>query len=297
LVRDGHSVSALARSAAAATAVSASGAEPVAGDLSSNVVDHLAGADVVFHAAAWVGSGGRPQVIAEVNVEGTRRMVEQAIEARVGRFVLVSTESVLLDGRPLDGVDESVPVPTRGHLSPYAASKAEAERIVLGAELDGLAVRPRLVWGPGDTTWLPGLVAKVDAGVFRWVDGGRHLGSTCHVRNLVEGLVLAAERGVPHNAYFVTDGEPRPFREFTTAYLATVGVDPGDASSPGWLMRAIAATAESAWKVLPGDAPLNRVEASMVSHPMVVDDSKARRELGYSPVVSFEDGMAELTGR
>jgi nucleoside-diphosphate-sugar epimerase len=297
LVRDGHDVVALARSADAAETVSGFGATPVPGDLHADLVQHLRGVDRVFHAAAVVGSAGDRAAMRRVNVEGTARLVDAAVAADVGRFVLVSTESVLLDGRSLDTVDETTPVPTDGHLSPYAATKAAAERLVLAERrIDTVAVRPRFVWGPRDSTWLPGLVAKVEAGVFRWVDGGRHLGSTCHVFNLVEALVLAAERGEPGEAYFVTDGPPLSFREFATAYLGTVGVHPGDASAPGWLLGGVAATVEALWRLLPGDPPLNRVEVNMVGHPMVIDDGKARRDLGYRPVISIEDGMAALAG-
>lgn len=298
LVADGHAVVALARSSAASEAVASRGAEPFEGDLiDGDLGPGVSGSDVVFHAAAWVGSGGDPTEVWRVNVDGTRNLLDAAVAAGARRFVLVSTESVLLDGRSLEQVNETMPVPTDGHLSPYAASKAAAERLVLGTEdIEAVAVRPRLVWGPGDTTWLPGLVAKVESGVFRWVDGGRHLGSTCHVHNLVEALVLAAERGRPGEAYFVTDGQPRTFREFAGAYLATAGVEVEDASAPGWLMRGAAALLEGVRKVLPGDPPLNRVEATMVSHPMVIDDTKARRDLGYRPVVTFEQGMASLVG-
>ena len=149
---------------------------------------------------------------------------------------------MFLDGRELDGIDETMPIPQRGHLSDYAASKAEAERLVIAANspnLETVAVRPRLIWGPGDGTWLPGLKDKVDSGVFLWIDHGKYLGSTCHVDNVVEGMVLAAERGQPESSYFITAGPPRTFRELVTAYLATAGVTPGDASVPGWLMRRV----------------------------------------------------------
>ena len=274
------------------------------GDLSSTerLAQGMRRAEVAFHCAAVVGSNVDRGEARRVNVEGTRNVVSASREAGLRRLVHVSTESVLHDGRPFDGVDETYPVPTKGHLSHYAASKAEAERIVLAANGDGLetiAIRPRLVWGPEDGTWLPGLVEKVRLGVFRWVDGGSHLGSTCHVYNLVEALVLAAESGRPGAAYFVTDGPPRSFREFAGAYMATAGVEVADRSVPGWLMRAAGAALETVWRVLPTRSapPVNRVEAYMVSHPQVFDDSAARAELGYRPVISFEEGLRELTSQ
>jgi nucleoside-diphosphate-sugar epimerase len=301
LKRDGHPVTALARSEGSAARVGSLGASAHRADLSSpgELERGLRGVEVVFHCAAVVGSHVDPDEAMRVNVEGTRNIVEAARDAGVRRFVHLSTESVLIDGRPLDGIDESYPVPERGHLSVYAATKAEAERIVLAANgdhLETIALRPRLIWGPEDGTWLPGLIEKVDSGMFRWVDNGSHLVSTCHVHNVVQAMVLAIDAGTPGSAYFVTDGAPRPFREFATAYLATAGVEVPDGSVPGWVMRAAGAALEALWRALPtrSDPPINRVEAYMVSHPQVFDDSAARRDLGYVPVITIDDGLAEL---
>lgn len=206
---------------------------------------------------------------------------------------------MLIDGQPLDGVDESVPIPDRGHLSVYAATKTEAERIGVKAndnQLETISLRPRLIWGPGDGAWLPGLVEKVEAGVFRWVDHGEHLTSTCHVYNVVEALILASDHGTPGSVYFITDGPAGPFKEFASAYLATADVQVGDGSIPGWVMRAGGAVLETIWRALPtkSSPPVNRVEAYMISHPPVFDDTKARNELSYRPVITVEAGLAEL---
>ena len=299
---DGHEVKALARSDESARRVSELGASPVRGDL--DAIDVLAGSvrggDVVFHAAAVVGTHIDKVEANRVNVKGTENVLTAARASGARRLVHLSTESVLHDGRPLDGVDESIPIPASGHLSEYAASKARAEEIVTGMsgpDLETVALRPRLIWGPEDGAWLPGLVEKVESGVFRWVDEGRHLGSTCHVYNVVEALVLAADRGSPGEAYFITDGPPRTFKEFASAYLATVDVNPGESSVPGWVMRSVGATLETIWRWLPTSSapPINRVEAYMVSHPQVFDDSKARADLGYRPVISVDEGLAELS--
>ena len=111
--------------------------------------------------------------------------------------------------------------------------------------------------------------------------------------------MLAIDRGVPGSAYFVTDGPPRPFREFAEAYLANAGVEPGDRSVPGWLMGATATALEAIWHLLPTNSPppVSRVEAHMVSHPQVFDDARAQSELGYRPVITVEEGLAELERR
>jgi nucleoside-diphosphate-sugar epimerase len=301
LVGGGWRVAALARSEPASARVRSLGATPVTGSLAdvAKMTAGMDGCDVVFHCAAMVGSWGDPAQLRSTNVDGTANVVAAARAAGVRRLVHLSTESVLLDGRELDGVDETTPIPERGHLSAYAATKAEAERLAIaasGPDLQVVAVRPRLVWGPDDATWLPSLMEKVSRGAFRWVDEGRHLGSTCHVDNVVEGMILAAEKGRAGESYFLTDGPPRTFREFATAYLATAGVVPADNSVPGWLMRMVGAVVEAVWRVLRirSAPPLNRVEVAMVSHPMILSDAKARSVLGYQPLAGFEDGMAAL---
>jgi nucleoside-diphosphate-sugar epimerase len=112
----------------------------------------------------------------------------------------------------------------------------------------------------------------------------------------VEGLVLAATRGTPGAAYFVTDGGSVVFREFVTRLLATQGVDPGDRNVPAPAARALAAVAEAAWRTLPlpGDPPLTRLEVWLTSQECTLDISAARRELGYAPVRTREEGLDEL---
>ncbi len=121
-----------------------------------------------------------------------------------------------------------------------------------GAGLETVVVRPRFVWGAGDTTLLPILVDMARSGRLRWIGGGRQLTSTTHVENTVEGLVLAAERGTPGNAYFVTDGSPVVFREFVSALLATQGVQAPEGELPLWAgASGRARVSETAWRLLP----------------------------------------------
>ncbi len=161
-------------------------------------------------------------------------MLRACRAAAVGRAVHVSTEAVLMHGQPLVHVDETYPLALRSK-APYSRSKAMAEQVVLeegrGA-LEAMIVRPRFVWGRGDTTLLPVLVEGTRSGAFRWVGGGRHLTSTTHVENTVEGLLCAAEHGRGGRAYFVTDGDPLPFRDFVGELIATQGVTPPEGSVP-----------------------------------------------------------------
>ena len=301
LVGDGHAVRALARSEAAAGKVSERGAEPVRGDLSDRAAMRAgaAGCELAFHAAAKLGDWGTRAEFEQGNVEGTANALAACAEAGVRRFVHVGTEAALMAGKPLIEVDETAPLRPDSQAL-YSATKAMAERLVLDANRDGsfetVVVRPRFVWGAGDTTLLPAMVAMAKAGRFAWVGGGHNRTSTTHVGNVVHGLVLGAERGRAGNAYFVTDGEPVEFRGFVTELLATQGVAAPSRSLPAPLAHAIAVGGETAWRVLPlpGQPPLTRFAYWVSSQDCTIRIDKAKADLGYQPTVSRAEGMAEL---
>lgn len=296
----GDTVRALARSQSSARVVERAGATPVGGDLGDEaaMVDGMTGCDVVFHLAATVDEWGDPADFERINVRGTENAISAARDADVERFVHASTEAVLADGSPLRDVDETHPIP-EDHVGYYPRTKAAAERRVRAANDDDLTtvvVRPRFVWGAGDTTLLPEFVAAVESGGFAWFDGGRYRTSTCHVDNAVEGFRRAADRGEGGEVYFVTDGDPVEFRSFVTAMLATQDVDPPDRSVPWRLAWWGATAAETAWRhlPLPGTPPLTRMTVALIGQEVTVDDAKARRELDYDARVSREEGLAEL---
>ncbi len=298
LVGDGRRVRALARSDTTAAALAAVGAEPVLGDLGDEEVlaAGAAGCEVVFNCAARVGEWGPLAEFRQVNVDGTRNVLRACERAGVGRLVHVSSESVLLHGKPLAGADETWPLRPRSRAH-YAATKAQAELVLREArDVECVSVRPVLVWGPGDRTIRPGFAAGVRAGRFVWVDHGRHLTSTTHIDNAVHGLLLAAEHGRAGEAYSISDGEPISFRAFITALLATIGVTPPERSLPGPVARALAAGGETAWRVLRlnGRPPLTRTVCWLAGLERTISIEKARRELGYEPVLSRAEGLAAL---
>jgi nucleoside-diphosphate-sugar epimerase len=300
LVGEGRPVRALARSAASARRVAELGAEPVRGDIAdpASLVSATAGAEVAFHLAAHLGEWGAWSDFERGNVEGTRNVLAACAEAGVRRFVHCGTEAALMAGEPLVHVDEAALLRPDSR-APYPATKARAEQEVRYANREGfetVVVRPRFVWGQGDTTLLPEMVETVMQGKWAWVGGGRNVTDTTHVDNVVEGLLLAAERGRGGEAYFVTDGEPVVFREFVTAMLATQGVEPPDRSLPAWTAGPLARVAEAAWKVLPlrGAPPMTTFRSWLLTQECTIDISKARTELGYAPIVSHEQGLAKL---
>lgn len=300
LVGDGYRVRALARSTQSAERVRRLGAEPVTGDLADRqaLTEAASGCALAFHAAARVGEHGSREDFVKDNVEGTRNVLDACATAGVRRLVHVSTEAVLLAGEPLVEVDETAPRRPDSPV-PYSSSKAMAEDVVLShrhAGLEAVIVRPRFVWGAGDTTLLAAIVEMARSGRLLWIAGGTHLTDVTHVDNVAEGLVLAATRGEPGAIYFVTDGQRAQFREFVSALLETQGVTPPTRSIPGPVAAALVRAGEAAWRVLPlpGSAPLSRFAYWVSSQECTIDISRARRELGYVPVVTREQGMAGL---
>lgn len=291
----GIEVAALARSDASARKVEALGATPVRGDLDdvAALEAGMRGCDVVFHAAAHTDQFDPVDVHLRITAKGTDHVLAAARAAGVRRLVHVGTEAVLADGKPIVRADEARPLPARA-MGAYPLAKGLAERAVLAANgsdgLETVVVRPRFIWGKGDTTLLPELVDAVKSGKFAWIGGGRYLTSTAHVDNVVEGMLLAAEKGTPGEIYFLTDGEPVEFRDFITKLLATQGVDAGSRSIPRWLARTTVAL--TSWMKRP---PLTKTAFALMAHEVTVDDSKARRELGYAGKKSIAEGLAEMT--
>ncbi|HMI70788.1 MAG TPA: NAD-dependent epimerase/dehydratase family protein [Solirubrobacteraceae bacterium] len=300
LVAEGWDVHALVRSEASAQKVTALGAKAIAGDL-ADVPSMAVGAqycEIAFHCAAHLGDWGTREEFERGNVQGTRNALAAARQAGLRRFVHVGTEAALLAGEPLVEVDERAPLRFDSPAL-YSSTKARAEEAVIEANHNGLetvVVRPRFVWGRGDTTLLPLLTEAVRSGRFAWIGGGHHRTSTTHIDNTVHGLMLAAERGAPGGVYFVTDGEPVVFRDFITRLLATQGVEAPTRSVPTRVARAVAATSEAAWRLLPlpGRPPLTRLTLWVSGLETTLDITRAREELGYAPVRTIDQGLAEM---
>ena len=289
----GVEVAALARSDSSAKKVEALGATSVRGDLDDvkALESGMQRCDTVFHAAAHTDQFDPVEVHMRITTKGTENVLAAARAAGVKRFIHVGTEAVLADGKPIIRADETRPLPKKA-MGAYPLTKGLAEQAVIAANKDGLetiVVRPRFIWGKGDTNLLPEFIDAVKGGKFGWIDGGRYLTSTVHVDNVVEGMLLAADKGKPGEIYFLTDGEPVEFRDFITKMLATQGVDAGKRNLPRWLART--AVTLTSWMKRP---PLTKTAFALMAHEVTVDDSKARRDLGYVGKKTIDEGLAEM---
>jgi nucleoside-diphosphate-sugar epimerase len=303
LVAQGVHVNALTRSDKAAATVKSLGAVPVMGDLDdiAAMVAGMRGCTAVIHSAAKVEQWGKWVEFEQMTVQGSINVLAAARQTGVKRLVHISTEAVLAGGSAIIRADETTPLPDRPN-GMYPLSKKMAEQAVLAANSTNLAVvvvRPRFIWGKGDTTLLPKLAEAARTGGWVWFGGGSHAMSTCHVRNVSQGVILATRHGRGGQIYFLTDGEPVDFRTFVTAMMRTQGVEPGNKKAPMWLADAMAATSETVWNIfrLKGEPPMTRTAVNLFFKEVTINDSKARHELGYVPVISVDEGLAELMSR
>jgi nucleoside-diphosphate-sugar epimerase len=298
LVAAGHEVHALARSEKSDAAVKAAGASPVRGDLEDTgaMAAGMEGCDVVFHSAAHTEEWDRDETFYRVNVTGTDNVLNAAHAAKVRRFVHISSEAALANGEPLVRADETKPLPDDA-VAGYPFTKNLAERHALAAAgIEVVVVRPRLIWGKGDTSLLPKLVGAVKGGRFKWISGGHYLTSTCHVANACEGALLAAEKGKPGEVYFLTDGDPVELRWFFSEMFKTQQVEPPTGSIPRGLASTVAALTEPVWRAfgIKSPPPAPKAALALMGHEMTVVDAKARRELGYQGRKTIAEGLKEL---
>ena len=303
LIERGDAVVSLARGDY--PALRALGIETVQADLAdpAAVLRAAEGCDVVFHVAAKAGDWGSWESFYQPNVMGTRAVLAACRELGIPRLVYTSTPSVVHAGGDIEGGDNTLPIPDHFD-GPYPATKAQAEREVLAANgpaLASVALRPHLIWGPGDNNLGPRIVARARAGRLRLVRAPGKKVDACYIDNAVDAHLLAAERLAPGaacagQAYFVTNDEPMPAAELINGMLRAAGEPPCTREvSPG-LAYALGAVAEWAWKLMPlaGEPPMTRFLARQLATSHWYDIAATRKDLGYAPRVGTAEGMERL---
>ncbi len=155
---------------------------------------------------------------------------------------------------------------------------------------------PATQMGPGDTTLLPTLEKMAASGAWMWVGGGRNRTSTTHIQNLVHAIDLALDQGRGGEAYFILDPGVRTMKEMISGIAHARGIALPERSIPAWVADALGATCEGVWStgLAPGEPPLTRFSAMILSRECVLKDDKARAEMNYRPVISVEDGLRAL---
>lgn len=295
---NGHDIFAMSRTETSDKVIKALGATPVRCALNDIKSANLDGVDYVIHCAAFVEQWGDYSDFYDINVKGTQDLLAKAEVAGVKRFVHIGTEASIFYGQHMRNVDETEPLAIDSPFA-YSRTKALAEKAVVefSGQMQTISIRPRMVWGEGDQTILPVVLKMHQEGKFMWVNEGKNLTSTTNIKNLVHAIDLALTKGENHNAYFVTDGEAVPFKQFLSAYALTKNVDLGDKSIAVWLMLSLGAVAETIWKVfnLKSEPIMTRFTANIMCRDSIINDAKAREQLGYKPIITLQQGLAELT--
>jgi len=282
------------------------GVEQSQGDLSdANAVEQaVRGCDIVFHVAAKAGIWGPYSEYYYANVVGTRNVIAACRNNGVNRLVFTSSPSVVFSGVDEKGIDESAPYAVRYFLAWYPHTKCAAEWDVLnanGPDLATVALRPHLIWGPGDNHLIPRLIERARTGKLVRVGSGMNIVDTTYVDNAAEAHLLAADKLQPGSpiagkVYFVSQGEPVNLWDFINRILALVDLPP--------VRRSISASAAFAaggllefthWLLrLRGEPRMTRFLARQLSTSHWFDLSAARRDLGYNPRISTEVGLQRL---
>ncbi len=281
------------------------GVEQFSADLADIEADHpaFAGCEWVFHVAAKAGVWGSYATYYRANVTATQNVINACRQQNIRKLIYTSSPSVVFAGTSLEGANESLPYPIR-YTAPYPETKAIAEQLILNANDENLAtvaLRPHLIWGPGDNHLVPRIVERGRKGQLRIIGKGDNLVDCVYIDNAAIAHICAAEKLTPGahisgKAYFISQGDPRPLWEIVNAILACADVAEVKRHIPapiayaaGWLLEKIHAGLN-----IKTEPRITRFVARELTTAHWFDISAAQRDLGYEPRVSIEQGLENL---
>jgi nucleoside-diphosphate-sugar epimerase len=279
------------------------GVEQIQGDISDQhaVEQAVEGMDLVYHVAAKPGIWGDYSEYYQTNVIGTGNVISACLKHKVARLVHTSSPSVIFDGTDMEGIDESAPYPDRYHTH-YPKTKALAEQMVVKSAGDGLAsiiLRPHLIWGPRDKHFVPRIIERAKRLVK--VGDGRNLVDTIYIDNAAEAHLMAADRlesnpELSGKIYFISQNEPIPVWDMVNAILKAAGLGPVRKSIPHRMAWLVGLLLELVYKCfnLNGEPQMTRFLADELATAHWFDISAAKKDLGYVPRVSTEEGLRRL---
>lgn len=274
-------------------------------DDKEKVLEALQAQDAVIHNAAKASAWGSWHDFYQTNVVGTQNIIEGCQQLGIQKLVYTSTPSVVHHGRTAvaGGNEQNTPYAT--HFSAYYPhTKKIAEQAILAAnsnQLATVALRPRLIWGPGDTQLLPRLIERAKKGRLRFIGGGENKMDCTYIDNVVQAHLLALEKCAvgaqcAGKAYFISNGEPLPIRDIVNGLLNAAHAPIVTRSIPFFLAYSVGVLCELFWRVfrLKNEPPMTRFLAEQLSTEHWYDCSAAQRDLNYVPTVSIADGLLRL---
>lgn len=271
----------------------------------AKVLEALQLQDAVIHNAAKASAWGSWQDFYQTNVVGTQNIIDGCQQLGIQKLVYTSTPSVVHQGRTAVAGGNESNTPYASHFSAYYPhTKKLAEQAILEANSDWLAtvaLRPRLIWGPGDTQLLPRLIERANAGRLRFIGNGENKMDCTYIDNVVQAHLLALEKCAigaqcAGKAYFISNGEPLPIRDIVNGLLNAAHAPIVTRSIPFFLAYSVGVLCELFWQVfrLKNEPPMTRFLAEQLSTEHWYDCSAAQRDLNYVPTVSIADGLLRL---
>jgi nucleoside-diphosphate-sugar epimerase len=270
---------------------------------SDRLIRSMQGYDTVFHVAAKAGIWGPRHEFEQINITGTRNVLGACFANCIRSLVYTSTPSVVFNRRDINGMDESCPYAKR-FLCYYASSKAVAEQMVLAGNSDMLktcAIRPHLVWGPGDPHLVPRLLERGKSRKLKIVGAGSNMVDISYIDNVADAHILAAQNLDSHataagNAYFISQGEPVNLWNWINTLFARLSIPPvrkrigaGSAYMLGTLLEGMFLLFK-----LDREPPMTRFLAEQLARSHWFSIARARRDLGYEPNISTAEGLERL---
>ncbi|HEX6291977.1 MAG TPA: NAD-dependent epimerase/dehydratase family protein [Herpetosiphonaceae bacterium] len=295
LLSHGHRVYLLGRNFTQAHDLLALGAQPVPVDLRDRraTIAACAGMEAVFHVGALSAPWGRRADFFAINVDGTANVIAGCRQSGVARLIYVSSPSVVFDGRDQRDLAESVPYPRR-FASVYSFTKKLGEDLVNHAAATGLStviLRPKAIFGPGDTSLLPRLIAAARAGRLPQIGDGRNLVDLTYVDNVVSALLLALDAPTTGRTYTITNGEHVALWAVIRTVLRHLNLSTELRRVPLKLALAAAAIMEARAAITGREPLLTRYSAAILARTQTYDIGAARRDLRYTPQVSVAAGI------
>ncbi len=277
----------------------------VQGDISdrSLILNQLQGYDTVFHVAALAGIWGNWETYYRTNVLGTQNIIAACMENRVKTLVYTSTPSVVFNSTDIINGDESLPYPQK-FLCNYARSKVAAEKEVLSVnqhELKTCAIRPHLIWGPGDPHLIPRLIERGKKRQLKIVGDGENLVDLTFIDNVAHAHMLAANNlnttaTAAANAYFISQERPVKMWEWINTLFDQLSIPPVNKKVSLKRARFAGSILETIHKVIfPQKEPkMTRFLAEQLAKSHCFSHKKAETDLKYRPIVSLEEGQERL---
>ncbi|MBN2079853.1 MAG: NAD-dependent epimerase/dehydratase family protein [Spirochaetes bacterium] len=254
--------------------------------------------DAVIHTAALAGTWGPYEDFHRTNVAGTEHVIGACREHGIAAMVHTSTPGVVINGREIEGADESLPYP-RSHHSHYSSTKAMAEMAVQNAVKGGLPaviLRPHVIWGPGDNHLVPRIISRAKRIV--QIGDGENLVDTIYVDNAADAHILAMDRllddpSISGRIYFICQNEPVRLWSLVNMILQWAGFATVKKSISLPTARAAAFIMENSYRIfgLRGEPLLTRFVVDELGTSHWFDVSAARRDLGFVPAISMEEGL------